>query len=325
MNNYERRLPYKNMYLTLYCKCSKRVTQGFTVRGSWRPNKDCNILIPLLWPSALCLSRSPDAQPEGQRLSFLLSAGFLYHILSPTGLQNYWGSRGPLRPGVAFPTTTCLRSLWSPTHQGLQGPPPPGFLCHILSATSLDPNSIGSPEGLFGLAWLSLPLSSLTPTVWLLVLTELYNSSTPTQSLEWHVWSSSSGNNCLAVHWSLSSGSSVYECTMGCFTLSHFISQTRPRDLFRLLSIGMCHFLPVHHFRMACLPGTKVKIQHLDPYLIMLSVKQGSIKYHFWILWYDLTWDWTPVTRIISEHSTHLSHMARLWPVVKYKVFYYSS
>ena len=37
----------------------------------------------------------------------------------------------------------------------------------------------------------------------------------PTQSLEWHVWSSSSGNNCHAVHRSLSSGASVYDCTAG--------------------------------------------------------------------------------------------------------------
>ena len=29
----------------------------------------------------------------------------------------------------------------------------------------------------------------------------------------------------------------------------------------------------------------------LDPYLIMLSVKQGGIKYHFLSLWYDVTWD----------------------------------
>ena len=28
----------------------------------------------------------------------------------------------------------------------------------------------------------------------------------------------------------------------------------------------------------------------LDPYLIMLSVKQGGIKYHFLRLWYDSTW-----------------------------------
>ena len=46
------------------------------------------------------------------------------------------------------------------------------------------------------------------------------------------------------------------------FTLSHFVSQIRLRDFFRLLAIWMCHFLPVHHFGMACLAGPKVKIQH---------------------------------------------------------------
>ena len=34
-------------------------------------------------------------------------------------------------------------------------------------------------------------------------------------SLEWHIWSSSSGNNCHAVHRSLSSGASVCDCTVG--------------------------------------------------------------------------------------------------------------
>ena len=46
-----------------------------------------------------------------------------------------------------------------------------GILYYILSANSLDPNSIGGPEGPFGLAWLSLPLvsySSWSLTVWLL-------------------------------------------------------------------------------------------------------------------------------------------------------------
>ena len=45
-----------------------------------------------------------------------------------------------------------------------------GFLYCILSATSLDPNSIGGPEGLFNLVWLSYHILSLTPTVsvWLL-------------------------------------------------------------------------------------------------------------------------------------------------------------
>ena len=37
----------------------------------------------------------------------------------------------------------------------------------------------------------------------------------PTQSMERHVWSSSSGNNCHALHRSLSSDASVCECTVG--------------------------------------------------------------------------------------------------------------
>ena len=43
----------------------------------------------------------------------------------------------------------------------------------------------------------------------------------------------------------------------------------------------------------------------LDPYLKMLTVKQGDIIYHFLSLWYDSTWDWTPVYQTIGEHSTH--------------------
>ena len=43
----------------------------------------------------------------------------------------------------------------------------------------------------------------------------------------------------------------------------------------------------------------------LDLYLIELSVKQGGIKVHFLILWYDLTWDWTLVFQTIREHFTH--------------------
>ena len=80
------------------------------------------------------------------------------------------------------------------------------IICYILSATSLDPNSSG-PQGPFGLMWLSLPHlvynSDSNSTVLTSVLTELYNGSTPTQSptrsLESHVGSSSSGNNCPAV------------------------------------------------------------------------------------------------------------------------------
>ena len=77
--------------------------------GSWRPNITATFWPLLLWPSTLCRSRSPDAQPEALR-STLLGAGFLYCILSATSLvpKLHRGSRGPPRPGVAFPTTSHL-------------------------------------------------------------------------------------------------------------------------------------------------------------------------------------------------------------------------
>ena len=122
-----------------------------------------------------------------------------------------------------------------------------GFLYCILSATSLNPNQSGD-QGPFGLMWLSIPhlvynsdsnsnRNSLTS-----VLTELYNSSTSTQSptrfLESHVGLSSSGNNCYAVHRSLSSGASVYEYTMGIFLHRPILSANfRPHDFLSWLPL----------------------------------------------------------------------------------------
>ena len=140
---------------------------------------NCNILIPTLMAvSVVSFLFSRAAQPEAQRPRSLLDDGFLYCISSPTGLQNsIGGPKGfpyhilsPFRPGVAFPTTPYQQLLWSPTHQGPQGPPLLGFLYHILSATSLDPNSSGAPRA--PSAGLSLPhlisilyhISSLTPS-----------------------------------------------------------------------------------------------------------------------------------------------------------------
>ena len=80
MNKDERRLIFKKIYLLLYLK-------RLCVRGSWRPNRTATYWPPLLWPSALCLSCSLDAQPEARVPSFLL----------------------------AFSTASCLQFLWSPT------------------------------------------------------------------------------------------------------------------------------------------------------------------------------------------------------------------
>ena len=94
--------------------------------------------------------------------------------------------------------------------------------------------------------WLSLPHlvsnESGLQTLWLPVFTELYNSSIAHSiSLEWHVWSSSSGNNCHAVHRSLSSGASVYYCTMG-FYLVPYSQPSLPTRFLPITAIGMCHF-----------------------------------------------------------------------------------
>ena len=79
-------------------------------------------------------------------------------------------------------------------------------------------------------------------------------------SLEWPVWSSSSGNNCHAVQRSLSSGASVYESIMGFFfTSSHFVSQFPPTRFPLITAIRMCHFLPVRHLEWDFWPGQKVK------------------------------------------------------------------
>ena len=79
------------------------------------------------------------------------------------------------------------------------------------------------------------PSPTVIATVLTSVLTELYNSSTPTRSptrsFKLHVWSSSSGNNCHAVHRSLSSSASVNEYTMGSFLPRPISSANfRPHD-----------------------------------------------------------------------------------------------
>ena len=109
-------------------------------------------------------------------------------------------------------------------------------------------------------------------TNWLPVFTELYNSSIARSiSLEWHVWLSSSENNYHAVHRSLSSGASVYDCCMG-FYLVPYCQPSPPTRFLPITAIRMCHFLPVHYFGTACLAGSKVNIQQKQ-----LLLKSDSI------------------------------------------------
>ena len=125
--------------------------------------------------------------------------------------------------------------------------------------------------------WLSLPhlvtnSSDLQLTDFLFSPSYIIVQS-PTESLEWHVWSSSSGNNCHGVHKSLSSGASVYECTM-IFYLVPYRQPSPPTRFLLITAIGVCHFLPVHHFGMVCLAGSKVNIQQY-------AIKQMKPTYPF--------------------------------------------
>ena len=79
---------------------------------------------PLLWPSMLCLSRSPGLlnwRPRGPLcwVMAFFTASYQQFISNSSGPQ--W----PFRPGVAFPTTSYLLTpspTLTGTHQGPQGP-----------------------------------------------------------------------------------------------------------------------------------------------------------------------------------------------------------
>ena len=69
------------------------------MRGSWRPNRTATYWPPLLWPSALCLSRSPvllNRRPGGPALYWVLafSTAFCHQLIwSP---KLVWSTTGPV-------------------------------------------------------------------------------------------------------------------------------------------------------------------------------------------------------------------------------------
>ena len=167
---------FSKIYLSLYLK-------GLCVRGSWKPNRTATYWPPLLWPLA-SLSRSPGLlnRRPGAQLSdgSWLSLPHLVSKLvwSPKLLNR--GSWGPFCQVLAFSTASC----------------------HQTSLVSKLTDFLSS------LSYIIVQSPTYLP------ITDHRNVSLP-PSLEWHVWSSLSGNNCHAVHRSLSSGASVCGCTVG--------------------------------------------------------------------------------------------------------------
>ena len=224
----------KNIPLTLFvtfaCERVLETEQRLQHIDLTSPSGHSRVSFSFSW----CSTGGPGAQLSAECWLF-------FHILSPMCLQNYWENRGSLLLGVAFPTTSCITHLISDFIRGPEGP-----LRQAVALSTTSYSNLSGPQLTDFLSWPSY-IYVQSPT------------QSPTQSLEWHVWSSSSGNYCHAVQRSLSSGVSVYECIMG-FYLVPFRQPNPPTRFLRLLAIGMCHFLPVHHFGMACLPGPKVNI-----------------------------------------------------------------
>ena len=112
MNNRRRKTSLAKIYTShLIAGVRKGVTQGLRVRGSWRSNRNFNTLTPNLWPSTLCLSRSPrllNQSPSAYSAGWWLP---LLHLISIFSWPQFIRapSPKPLRPGVAFPTTSPLQ------------------------------------------------------------------------------------------------------------------------------------------------------------------------------------------------------------------------
>ena len=207
------------------CMVSKRVTQSLRVRGCWWPN-----ITEIFWPRSY----------GRQRCVFLVlhdcSTGALAFLTTP-------------RP---TPSPTILLVL-NPTRLSSTG-----------SLNSTDRNSTDRNSTVLCLIrrpyiTFKLPRGDMDTPPQLLPISSDLDVSLPL-SLEWPVWSSSSGNNCHPVQKSLSSGASVYESIMGFFfTTSHFISQFPPTRFPLITAIRMCHFLPVHYLEWHFWPGQQVK------------------------------------------------------------------
>ena len=151
--------------------------------------------------------------------------------------------RGPLCWLMAFFTASYQQLPWTPTHQ--------------------------SPQGPFGLMWLSLPhlvynsvrSLTVTATVWLLSWLSYIIVQRPLSRLL-DLWNRMFDRHQTEITVMQFTGHSLPVHQSMFFTSSHFVSQFPPTRFLLITAIRMCHFLPLHHLGMAFLAGSKAKIQH---------------------------------------------------------------
>ena len=189
------------------------------VKESWRPNKDCNILTPTLMAVSVvsfsfswCSTGGPGAQ---------LSAGLwlsLLHLISNFfGPQLNRGPRGPLRPGMAFPTTSRLQLQLSDFLSWLSYI----IVQHPLNRPLNPWNSMFDRHQaeitVMQFTGHSLPVHPSVAAQWNLHLVPYYQPSSPVRflsinghwdvslplSLEWHVCRAEGQNTTLTSHYFL--------------------------------------------------------------------------------------------------------------------------
>ena len=104
----EGKLLYKNIYLSLYCKGSKRIVWGFTVRGSWRWSITAIFWPPQTYGRQRCVFLVLQGYSTGGPGPTLLGDGFLYCILSASSLDP--NSSGPQAPSAWYGFTYHISS-----------------------------------------------------------------------------------------------------------------------------------------------------------------------------------------------------------------------
>ena len=229
------------------------------VRGSWRPNVTAIYWPPLLWPSALCLSRSP-------------------------GLLNR-RPRGPLCWVRAFSTAYCHQRV-SKHHRGSREWL---SLPHLISNFSGPPLIRGS-KGPFGLVWPSLPHLVYNSSVLQLQLSDFL--SWPSYIIVQHplnrplnLWNGMFDRHQAEITVMQFRGHSlpVHQSIAAQWDL-HLVPYYQPNSPARfphITTIGMCHFLPVHHFEWYFWPGRRSKYNNMC-YMCVCFQLVAFVREHRW-------------------------------------------
>ena len=209
----------------------KKVIQALRVRGSWRPNRNFNVLTSTLMAGNVvsfsfsrCSTGGPGVHSAGCWLSLL------YLISNFSGPQTPSGFLRAPSAGCGFP----YHSLSSPSPTLLQLPVE--LNCQLPTVTRTQLSYI----------IVQLPLDRLLD-LW----NRMFNRHQAEITVMQFRGLSLPVRQSMRVSWDF-------------FSLFHFVSQFPPMRLPLLTAIRMCHFLPVHHLEWHFGPGRRSKYNNLS-------------------------------------------------------------